>query len=88
MIKTRDELKIYLDNTKKETIILKFTATWCGPCKQIAPLVTNLNNHYTQQNIALTDLAKRVGPITEPKANQSAQLAIYFPSFFFVFNIG
>ena len=50
MIKTRDELKIFLDNTKKETIILKFTATWCGPCKQIAPLITNLNNHYTQQN--------------------------------------
>jgi thiol-disulfide isomerase/thioredoxin len=50
MIKTRDEFKLYLDNTKKETIILKFTATWCGPCKHIAPLITNLNNHYTQQN--------------------------------------
>ena len=50
MIKTRDELKVYLNNTKKQTIILKFTATWCGPCKQIAPVITNLNNHYTQQN--------------------------------------
>jgi thiol:disulfide interchange protein len=49
MIKTRDELKDYLDKTTRQTIILKFTATWCGPCKQIAPLITSLNQTYTQQ---------------------------------------
>jgi thiol:disulfide interchange protein len=49
MIKTRDELKEYLDRTPRQTIILKFTATWCGPCKQIAPLIHKLNAHYTQE---------------------------------------
>ena len=49
MIKTRDELKEYLDKTSRQTIILKFTATWCGPCKQIAPLIAKLNQHYTQE---------------------------------------
>jgi thiol-disulfide isomerase/thioredoxin len=49
MIKTRDELKDYLNKTTRQTVILKFTATWCGPCKQIAPVITKLNAHYTQE---------------------------------------
>lgn len=50
MLKTRDELKDYLENTKCQTVILKFTASWCGPCKQIAPLITALNNNYKNKN--------------------------------------
>jgi len=50
MIKSREELKDYLMNTKCQTIILKFTATWCGPCKQIAPLINTLNNNYKKNN--------------------------------------
>jgi thioredoxin 1 len=46
MLKTRDDLKDYLTNTKCQTVILKFTATWCGPCKQIAPLIHALLNNY------------------------------------------
>ena len=35
MIKTRDDLKAYLTTCKYQTVILKFTATWCGPCKLV-----------------------------------------------------
>jgi len=51
MIKTRDELKLYLQNTTFDTTILKFTATWCGPCKNIASAIDQLNAHYTSKNV-------------------------------------
>ena len=51
MIKTREELKQYLKDTTYDTTILKFTATWCGPCKNIAPTLAQLNNHYKAKNV-------------------------------------
>ena len=46
MLQTRDELKNYLESCNHKTVILKFTATWCGPCKQIEPAIEKLNNMY------------------------------------------
>jgi len=50
MIKTREELKAHLQHTTYETTILKFTATWCGPCKNIAPTLQQLNAYYKDKN--------------------------------------
>ena len=50
MFTTRDEFKEFLKSCEAETVILKFTATWCGPCKQIAPYIENLNNKYKNNN--------------------------------------
>jgi thioredoxin 1 len=48
VLENREDLKRYLSATTHETTILKLTASWCGPCKKIAPYVSQLNNHYSK----------------------------------------
>jgi thiol-disulfide isomerase/thioredoxin len=47
VLETRDDLQKHLENTPFETTILKLTASWCTPCKKIAPYVKTLNTHYS-----------------------------------------
>jgi thioredoxin 1 len=46
-IETREDLNRYLSQTTYETTIIKLTASWCGPCKKIAPFVHQINQHYS-----------------------------------------
>ena len=48
-LENREDLKEYLSETKYDTTIIKLTASWCGPCKKIAPYVSRLNQMYRQQ---------------------------------------
>ena len=48
-IESREDLKIYLANTDYDTTIIKLTASWCGPCKKIAPYVQKLNEAYAKK---------------------------------------
>ena len=47
-ITNREQLKEYLSKTDFDTTIIKLTATWCGPCKKIAPFVQQLNREYSK----------------------------------------
>ena len=50
-LETREDLNKYLETTPCDTTILKFTASWCKPCKTIAPVVDSLNNDYFKKGV-------------------------------------
>ena len=52
-IETREDLKKYLSNTTVENTFIKFGATWCGPCKAIAPTIKSLNEQCAKANKVL-----------------------------------
>ena len=55
-IQTREDLRTYLANTEHETTIIKLTASWCGPCKKIAPFVSRLNEMYSKHNFKYLEI--------------------------------
>lgn len=35
-----------LDASRERPVLVDFTATWCGPCKMLNPIVETLNNEW------------------------------------------
>jgi thiol-disulfide isomerase/thioredoxin len=50
-LNTREQLKEYLKNTQHPVTIIKLTATWCNPCRQLNPVIKELNNFYMSKGI-------------------------------------
>ncbi len=44
-----------------ELTVVDFSATWCGPCKAIAPYVSSLADEYTDVNFVKVDIDQLEG---------------------------
>lgn len=39
-----------------KTVLVDFSATWCGPCKMVAPILEEISNEYPQYKICKIDV--------------------------------
>jgi len=53
-IKDLKEFKSFIEQDK--VTVVDFHATWCGPCKQIAPFVDKLANEFSDGNFVKVDV--------------------------------
>ena len=54
-LETRDDFKNFIEENKNKLVIVKASATWCGPCKRIKDDFMNLFNNLPE-NVILVEL--------------------------------
>ncbi|XP_034099950.1 thioredoxin-2 [Drosophila albomicans] len=53
IVKDENDFKTQLTNAGDKLVVVDFFATWCGPCKMIAPKLEELAQQYTGKIVVL-----------------------------------
>lgn len=71
------ELDDYEKEITKKMVVVDFTATWCGPCKKIAPVFESLAAQNTDVRFVKVDVDKAPDVATK-EAIQSVPSFLFF----------
>lgn len=58
MIKHVETIKEFEEIIKNEKVIVDFFATWCGPCKMLAPIFEEISNELSDVTFVKVDIDK------------------------------
>ena len=68
VVGTKAEFDEILTSAGDKAVVVDFYATWCGPCKVIAPYYEELSKQFTGVVFIKVSLCRREGPVSRERA--------------------
>lgn len=76
IITSTSEFDQVLSSSGDSLIVVDFFATWCGPCKMIAPLLDKFSNEYNQVKFLKVDV-DQLGDIAQKYSISSMPTLVF-----------